>query len=138
MLMVTITKTKIMVILIIVMTMLYMYLDAMPMICRDSHRMKSRIAALSSSGETLEEEASLDPDGLTIAAIKGRVNWKTPVATECSCLLNNEIGMGSCERRWSTRFSAIMLLLLLKSRMDTVRLGSALCKAGGLEWRVDW
>ena len=59
--------------LIIVTTKLYIYRDAMPMICNEIQRMKSRTAAFTSSGETPLEEA-LGDEGLVIADIKGRVN----------------------------------------------------------------
>ena len=100
-------KTTTMASLIMVTTKLYIYRDAMPTICNESQRMKSRTAAFISSGEIAEEEAPSVVEGLVIAAMKGRVNWKTLLATECSCLLTRDRGIGSCESRCWVRFSAM-------------------------------
>ena len=63
-----------------------------------------------SLGET-PEEAPSDPSapGFSVmAAINGRVNWKMHVAMLVSCALKSESGMGSCERRCWTKFSAMV------------------------------
>lgn len=76
--------------------------------------MKRRRAALSSSGE-MPDLFSPVAEPPETAYIRGRVAWKTPVATAVSCLLMRDRGMGSWERRCWTRFSAMMMLISFKA-----------------------
>lgn len=81
----------------------------MPTIASESQKMKRRRAALIRMGETPAEVPSdLSAPGFSvIAAINGRVNWKMHVAMLLSCVLMRESGIGSCERRCWTKFSAM-------------------------------
>ena len=82
----------------------------MPTIRSEIQMMKRRSAALISLGETPEEVPSdpSAPEFSVMAAINGRVSWKMPVAMLVSCVLTRESGMGSCERRCWTKFSAMV------------------------------